>query len=114
MILLTGGTGFLGSAIIDKFLESRPDLALCVLVRGDSIESSKQKLNESCQKSIRKYGEEFFSKRVSVIRGDISQENLGLSEYDQDLLKQNISSIYNNAADTNLAGLFNDLSKINI
>ncbi len=114
MIFLTGGNGFLGTSLIEKFFEFRPDLKICVLVRGKTEIESQLKLDDSCKKIIKKFGEQFYRDRIKVVKGDLSKENLGLSHYDKDFLCGNISSIYNNAANTNLGAPFAELAETNI
>ena len=114
MIFLTGGSGFLGVALIDKFIELKQGSDLCVLVRGKSEDESIAKLKSACKKTIEKFGEEYFDKHVKVIQGDLIEERLGISKYNTDYLKENVNSIYNNAANTNLGAKFDEISDINI
>lgn len=114
MIFLTGGTGFLGSALIDKFFELAPGSQLAVLVRANSDEEAKAKLKNACIRTLKKYGEDYFDSHINVLKGDISQNHLGLSAYDQDFIINNVESVYNNAANTNLGASFEELEKINI
>src|ERR1041385_4300703 len=46
-LLITGATGFLGGAAVAQFLQSRPDLRILLLLRGDSHAHAKQRLHQS-------------------------------------------------------------------
>ncbi|HEY6391715.1 MAG TPA: SDR family oxidoreductase [Bryobacteraceae bacterium] len=97
-LLLTGASGLVGSAWLPWLLENYPDRRIVILSR-------------SPQRSIRPK-----NNLVTIVRGDLTQRNLGLAVDDQKALSQSITEIIHCAADirfrlplgearaTNLAG----------
>jgi fatty acyl-CoA reductase len=89
-ILLTGGTGFLGTALVEKILRSLPDLGHLYLVvrpsRGKSAAERFEKdvLGAAAFRGLReKLGEgfeDYVSEKVRVLEGDVHAPSLGLGE----------------------------------
>lgn len=122
-IFLTGGTGFLGIAIIEKLLRSCPDIAgIYLLMRPKKgkeiqdrlVELTKNKVRISITGYLLRYvlirrlfqifeklltiqSPEIF-KKLYPISGDVSEENLGLSSTDRALLVDKINVVIHSAA----------------
>ena len=88
MILLTGGTGFLGTALVEKILRSLPELERLYLLvrpsRGKSAAERFQKdvLGAAAFRGLREaLGDGFdtyVSEKVRVLEGDVHSASLGL------------------------------------
>lgn len=94
-IFITGSTGFLGTAIVEKLLRSVPDCQLYLLIRPgrrSTAESRVQKeiLKNDCFDRLRsEYGSNFeadISTRVHALSGDVASEGLNLTDDDLELL----------------------------
>ncbi|XP_047038744.1 putative fatty acyl-CoA reductase CG5065 [Helicoverpa zea] len=101
-IFLTGGTGFVGKALIEKLLRSLPDLkALYLLMRQKKGLSAEERLKDLCSKQVfdmlREKNPEGF-KKLRIINGDITEEGLGISEDDKRLLREECNIIFHSAA----------------
>jgi long-chain acyl-CoA synthetase len=111
-VLVTGATGFLGKAIIEKILRSLPDLRQMYLLirpkeRGSrSVPADRRFYDELLKSSIfnrlrRELGEkfdEYVTDRVRVVAGDLTDERFGASEDDYRRLTQEVQVIFNSAA----------------
>src|SRR5690625_3733237 len=85
-IFLTGATGFLGGKLLANLLQST-DHTLYVLVRDF----------ERAEQAIRKLPDGAAA-RIRLFKGDITQENCGLSQADLKELQGNIDIVYHLAA----------------
>ncbi|MGV8883412.1 MAG: SDR family oxidoreductase [Rhodoglobus sp.] len=115
-IFLTGGTGFVGQAILERLLSSHPDTRISVLVRGKGSQSAETRLTNMLRKPVFKrwmaaVGEEEarrqFAERVSVIDGSLS--NVGTLPSDLDVVIHSASTVsfdppIDEAFDTNVGG----------
>jgi HAD superfamily hydrolase (TIGR01490 family) len=107
-VLLTGGTGFLGTALIEKILRSLPDLGRLYLVirpyRGKSAAERFERdvLGAAAFRGLReKLGDDFedcVSKKVRVLEGDVHAPSLGLGEEDLTELSREVDVVIHSAA----------------
>jgi fatty acyl-CoA reductase len=107
-ILLTGGTGFLGTALVEKIFRSLPDLGhLYLLVRPSRGKSAAERfekdvLGAAAFRGLReKLGEDFeehVSKRVRVLEGDVHAPSLGLGEDELFELSREVDVVIHSAA----------------
>jgi alcohol-forming fatty acyl-CoA reductase len=107
-ILLTGGTGFLGTALIEKILRSLPDLGrLYLLVRHSRGKSAADRferdvLGATAFRGLReKLGDDFedyVSKKVRVLEGDVHAPSLDLGEDDLTEFSREVDVVIHSAA----------------
>lgn len=121
-IFVTGGSGFVGKALIEKLLRSCNGLKMIfVLMRPKKGVSPEERINKMTEnlvssilnvtefsikfkfrfqvfKVLRQQNPNFF-KKLQVIEGDCSELNLGIKEKDFDRLK-NVNIIFHSAAST--------------
>ncbi|KAM7349768.1 putative fatty acyl-CoA reductase CG5065 [Cochliomyia hominivorax] len=100
-ILITGGSGFVGKALIEKLIRSLPNFGkLYILIRSKKGRSANERLQEILNSSTferaRKEQPEAFSK-VVPIAGDCQELELGISKEDFDKIK-NVTLIFHSAA----------------
>src|SRR5688572_6700983 len=94
-IAITGATGFLGTALVERLLRCVPDCELVVLIRPGRKATAtdrmkKEILRNDCFDRLRKeQGKEFETKvmsRISAIGGDVTSDGLGLDEKGREIL----------------------------
>ncbi len=90
-IAVTGSTGFLGTALVERLLRSVPDCRLVLLVRAGRMRTVEQRaareiFKNNCFDRLREQvgGKAAFdalvAERVEVIEGDVGTDGLGLTE----------------------------------
>ena len=86
---ITGATGFLGTALVERLLRSVPDCELVLLIRGGRRTTpatrAKRELfgNDAFRRLRDEWGREFdanVARRVHVVAGDVSVDGLGLDD----------------------------------
>ena len=93
-IAITGSTGFLGTALVERLLRGVPECELVLLVRPNRRNSAQRRVereilrNDAFDTLRSQWGDEFGAiceQRISVVSGDVTNEGLGLSEDDRHL-----------------------------
>ena len=90
-IAVTGSTGFLGTALVERLLRSVPDCELVLLVRPGRRATGLRRVqreilrNDAFDRLRELWGDEFddiCARRITVVEGDVSSEGLGMSAED--------------------------------
>ncbi len=89
-IAITGSTGFLGTALVERLLRGVPDCRLVLLVRPGKRSNPSQRArreifrNDAFDRLLADRGKDAFwaeiEDRVEVVAGDVGQDGLGLDE----------------------------------
>lgn len=115
-VFLTGGTGFVGQAILERLLSSHPETRITVLVRGKGSQSGEARLSNLLRKPVFKswmdrVGEaeakKQFAERVKAHEGSLG--NVGTLPDDIDVVLHSASTVsfdppIDEAFDTNVGG----------
>ncbi|KAL0858723.1 hypothetical protein ABMA27_011200 [Loxostege sticticalis] len=101
-ILVTGGTGFVGKALVEKLLRSCPQLdTIYLLLRSKKGQTSEERLKDLCSNKLfellREKDPDAFQK-VKLIPGDILEEGLGMSNDDRVELQRRCNIVFHSAA----------------
>ncbi|XP_039437262.1 fatty acyl-CoA reductase wat [Culex pipiens pallens] len=102
-VLITGGTGFMGKALIEKLMRCTEIGKIYLLIRIKKGKSPKQRLedifaNPIFGKLIELRGLDTLLAQCVVIGGDVTELGLGISAEDRKLVTDNVSIIYHCAA----------------
>ena len=95
-IAITGATGFVGTALVERLLRSVPDCRLVLLVRDGKRTTAAQRVerellkNDAFDRLREQHGRDGFrqltDERIVTIRGDVGRDGLGLSADDREIL----------------------------
>ncbi|CAG2182121.1 unnamed protein product, partial [Oppiella nova] len=101
-VLITGGTGFVGKALVEKILRSVPDVkTVFLLLRPKSGQTAEKRLKQLLANSvfdaIRRLDGQQLAKVVAVC-GDVTHEELGLNPLDRHALQDAVHVVFNCAA----------------
>ncbi|XP_071635270.1 putative fatty acyl-CoA reductase CG5065 [Temnothorax longispinosus] len=102
VIFLTGATGFLGKALLEKLLRSCPQVAtIFVLIRPKKNKSVEQRLQDLLDNSVfDRIRSEFPGtlKKIFPVKGDVGLPELGLQPEDRDMLIKRVNIVFHSAA----------------
>ncbi len=109
-ILITGGTGLLGSGITAGLLRRETE-KIYVLIRARNKEAAMHRLKEAWYHEKDLYRE--IGNRVIPVTGDLLEEDLGLREEDIETLRSEVSVIIHTAAETHFQKSEQELMNVN-
>lgn len=110
-ILLTGVTGFVGVFLLEELLRTTEAKIYCLIHKKD------QQIPENrLRDALLKYSVAISlpHPRVMVLSGDISQPNLGLSEFEFEHLAIEIDTIYHAAAEISFVSSYEKIRETNV
>lgn len=111
-VFITGATGFLGSALLKDLLDTT-DYEFFCLVRAEDTASGLERIKKTFETYALDFQKEY-EYRIEIVCGDISKDNLGLSEELYNSIAQNIFRIYHCAAVVNMLYPYEKLRNINV
>ena len=121
-IAITGSTGFVGTALVERLLRGVPDCELVLLVRDGrrtpaARRTQKEILaNDAFDRLREELGEQFeaeMARRITTIAGDVGTDGLGLSEADRAVLAT-CSTIIHSAATVSFDSPLDQAVEINL
>ena len=122
-VLITGTTGFLGKAILEKILRETPDVGrVYLLVRGGGALSAEERcmrdvIGSSLFDVLRdKHGagfDAFIASKIEVVSGELTAPNFGLPDVDFIKLGGVLDLIINSAASVNFREAMDQALQIN-
>ncbi len=121
-IAVTGSTGFLGTAVVERLLRAVPDCSLVLLVRSGRRTSAAQRVQrevlrndafDNLRSILGEAFEEDIARRVTVISGDVSTEGLGLDEAGRESLRS-CDIVIHSAATVSFDSAIDDAVEVNL
>lgn len=110
-ILMTGGTGFLGSYLVSEIVQEENTRVYC-LVRGLNEKAAKEKIVGNL-KQIHRW-KEVYSDRIHILTGNLENKRLGLGEEEIEFLKKHMNVIVHNGANVNFSIPYQEIKKANV
>jgi len=107
-IFLTGATGLIGSYLLKILLENNHKIY--VLARSKKNKSAKERVTDSVQF----WEDKISTNNLTVLEGDITQENLGLDKASQNILSNEVEEIFHCAASITFNLPLEEARKINV
>lgn len=109
-LLVTGATGFLGREIVLHVLEREPDTRLTLLVRGKDDADARLR----GEKLVRELAGDAALERVTIARGDIEKDRLGMEPKAWDALAANTSAVIHGAASVSFTLPIDEARNVNV
>ncbi|GLB08658.1 hypothetical protein AtubIFM57258_004559 [Aspergillus tubingensis] len=107
-VLVTGGTGFLGTALIHRLITTTSLSYIYLICRG-GIDDLRAKWEANLSTQVADML--FESKKLVVLEGDVTFPSMGLSKPDQEMLRENINIIIHAASPINLGRPLHTISQ---
>lgn len=111
-VFLTGGTGFLGSQLLLAMLKSGESVV--AHARADSPARARQRLLEALEQAGGAGGSDHSGGSLSVVLGDLSRTNLGMSERDRERIRQECDEFLHCGATVRFNGSLENAERVNV
>nr|XP_012134572.1 PREDICTED: putative fatty acyl-CoA reductase CG5065 [Megachile rotundata]XP_012134573.1 PREDICTED: putative fatty acyl-CoA reductase CG5065 [Megachile rotundata]XP_012134574.1 PREDICTED: putative fatty acyl-CoA reductase CG5065 [Megachile rotundata] len=100
VVMITGATGFVGKALVEKLLRACPRLAMIfILIRPKRDQTIEQRFKNYLQEPVfDKIRPTNLLNKVRPIKGDVAQHDLGISPEDRKLLIEKVNILFHSAA----------------
>lgn len=112
-ILLTGVTGYLGSHILEYFINNNKGNVYCI-IRREPGRTPEEKLLQTLKYYFGGKYVDLINKRIFIVESDFTKPNLGISEKKYNELSNEISWVINSAAKVTHFGNYREFEKINV
>ena len=112
-VFLTGANGFIGIHLVHEILETTNSKIYC-LVRSKGDTKPEDRLIEQYKFYFNKNIKKLLGKRIIVIDGNISKENIGLNKKDIIKIKEDVKTLIHTAARVKHYGDYNVFNQINV
>lgn len=113
-IFITGATGYLACHIIEQILLNS-NTKIFALVRGSNQDTATQRFWTIFEYYFPNQNYKLkYSNRISIVLGDLTKDNFGLSFNEYETLSKLIDSILHTAGNINHYGIWQDFENINI
>eukprot|EP01130_Rhizamoeba_saxonica_P001682 TRINITY_DN11550_c0_g1_i1.p1 TRINITY_DN11550_c0_g1~~TRINITY_DN11550_c0_g1_i1.p1 ORF type:complete len:1249 (+),score=274.47 TRINITY_DN11550_c0_g1_i1:28-3774(+) len=109
-ILLTGVTGFLGIHLLKELVEIHPNANIHCIVRANSPDHALERIQNKVQESTLRID----ISRIVAVKGDLSQDRLGLSVEAWEEYSDKIDMILHNGAMVNMVMSYSSLKEANV
>jgi len=112
-ILVTGGSGFLGSELITQIVSSSDDIIYAV-VRGENASAAQKRLEAILTTLVDARQFAKMATRIHVVLGDVTRKDLGMDGETLKRLSELVDVIYHSAAVTDLNIPLTVARKVNV
>jgi thioester reductase-like protein len=110
-ILLTGGTGFVGSFLLHELLTTTDRHVFC-LVRAESQDEAARRLRSAA--AAHGLPADLFDDRVTAVVGDLTQDRFGMDTSAYDGLHAQVGEIFHNAGAVKWTSSYDQLAPHNV
>ena len=112
-IFLTGSTGLVGGNLLPLLIKDADISKLYLLVRGKTSGEIREKVFKTICKTFPGFDAQQVNDKVEIFSGDVTSENLGLSNNDYKLISDKATHIIHSAANVSFLQSLESARKIN-
>lgn len=113
-VMLTGVTGFVGVNLLKELANNTNTKKIFCIVRTKIGLSSKERFEETIQRYFDEVTCKKIIKKTTVLNGDLTREDLGLTDEEYKALKMEVKTIVNCAANVKHVGKYNNFYRDNV
>lgn len=99
-VLITGGTGFVGKAVLARLVEAQAYDRIYLLVRPRHDQTAAERVTQIVKRMFPPHKAERLLGRICAVAGDLTSPGLGLSDTDRESLRQEVHQILHVGAST--------------
>jgi long-chain acyl-CoA synthetase len=99
-IFVTGGTGFVGKAVLARLIDNPAYNRVYLLIRGKSGQSASERLNKMVFSMFPPGRIEYVQNKVVAVDGDLTLPNLGINDLQKQLLIRDVHQVLHVGAST--------------
>ncbi|KAH8739037.1 polyketide synthase, partial [Cryptosporidium ryanae] len=113
-VFLTGGTGFMGTCVIENLVKANNEIKIWCLVRCENVSSGKERLRSCMEKYIIDKIESILENNIVVVEGDTSLPMMGIDESKYNEMASLIDCIINVGAIVNFTSTYSHIRRVNV
>jgi long-chain acyl-CoA synthetase len=99
-VLITGGTGFVGKAVLARLVETQSYGTIYLLVRGRQGQTAAERVAGIVRKMFPPHKAERLLGRIHAVTGDLTQPGMGIGEEDLETMRGDVHQILHVGAST--------------
>lgn len=113
-ILVTGGSGFLGAAMLPSLVRDNKVKKIQLLLRDSPRQPASERLNSLVEKVFAPHDRDFALTKLEVIAGDLTLDDMGLNAETRKNLETSCTHILHIGASTDFAAPIEESRRINV
>lgn len=113
-ILITGGTGFLGTALLPLLVKNAKVETIYLLMRPSARQTAEERINSLIEKVFKPLDRPSASAKLRIAAGDLTQDNMGLDEETRERLMKECTQIMHIGASTDFGAPIDESRTINV
>jgi thioester reductase-like protein len=113
-VFVTGGTGFVGKAVLARLIDNPAYNRVYLLIRGKAGKSAKDRLNQLINGMFPPGRIEYVKSKIVAIDGDLTLDNLGINDLQKQVLIKDVHQILHVGASTDFGAPIAESRRYNV
>ena len=113
-VLVTGGTGFLGTALLPYLIKDRRVKTIYLLTRPSAKQTQSERIQSLIEKVFKPADRNLATQKIALAAGDLTLDNMGLDNETESLLLKECTHIMHIGASTDFGAPIEESRAINV